>query len=154
MFWKAQRFLHTLLSQTIDYAYNIRGWLTSINNPWDLTSGGDFFGIGLLYNEMIYSMGNIASFNGNISGAVWQSAQPSGTSSIALTGVKGYLYNYDKLNRLKKADFREYSQGAWTGMSKYNEEITNYDFNGNIKNLVRHGMLLPNNVAGEIDKLT
>jgi hypothetical protein len=35
--------------QNIDYSYNIRGWLTAINNA-DLSSTGDLFGMELKYN--------------------------------------------------------------------------------------------------------
>ncbi|MBL7903469.1 MAG: hypothetical protein JNL22_00465 [Bacteroidales bacterium] len=88
---------------------------------------------------------------------MWQSVEPTLTvipPTSPIRGIKGYSYKYDELNRLKKADFRENTQGTWAGTSKYNEEIESYDFNGNIKKLIRHGYLAPNNVAGEIDKLT
>ena len=45
--------------QTVDYAYNIRKWLTSINNPKSL--GDDLFGMSINYT------GFNANFNGNIS---------------------------------------------------------------------------------------
>ncbi len=61
--------------QSIDYRYNIRSWLSSINNAAlgvntatnDETN--DYFGIEFLYNTTQSDLGNTATFNGNISAA-------------------------------------------------------------------------------------
>ncbi|NWJ98955.1 MAG: hypothetical protein HXX20_24715, partial [Chloroflexi bacterium] len=60
------------LMQTVDYAYNIRGWLTKINDPATVSTTGDLFGMELFYNNTDGSVANKALFNGNISGIKWQ----------------------------------------------------------------------------------
>lgn len=83
--------------QTVDYAYNIRGWMTKINDPANLN--GDFFGYEIKYNNPVYS--NIASgrFNGNIAEVDWTNASEN--------VIKRYTYTYDGLNRLKDAIYTE-----------------------------------------------
>ncbi|MGI2909776.1 hypothetical protein, partial [Tolypothrix sp. VBCCA 56010] len=68
--------------QSIDYRYNIRGWLTSMNgaelrpnsdsnpnlkNIDNGTQARDLFGMDLIYNTTESGMGNTALYNGNIS---------------------------------------------------------------------------------------
>src|SRR5262249_40252695 len=66
--------------QSIDYRYNIRGWLTSINgseldnSAKNTEASGqrrDLFGIDLLYNTVESGLNNDALFNGNISAMRW-----------------------------------------------------------------------------------
>ncbi|WP_190277641.1 DUF6443 domain-containing protein [Adhaeribacter rhizoryzae] len=128
--------------QSVDYRYNIRGWLTSINNS-SLSSDnsvtnndtGDLFGM-----ELSYDYGfNQNYFNGNIAGVKWKSAID--------TVRRTYGYQYDKLNRLLQADFRAYKGTAWAGEQldatngNYDLWGMRYDANGNILNLSRNGSL-------------
>lgn len=117
--------------QTINYEYNIRGWLTAINDPTDLS--GDLFGMDLCYNDTIPIGGltTLAQFNGNISGIRWK--------SIGESNSKGYGFIYDALNRLKDSDYGEGSSFT-TYPNRYNESIGSYDLNGNIKSLTRRGI--------------
>jgi hypothetical protein len=68
--------------QVIDYRYNIRGWLTRINNSNlnTTTDGGpkDYFGMELSYNTSA-GTGNAGVFNGNISAARWSLNQEGKT---------------------------------------------------------------------------
>ena len=66
--------------------------------------------------------GKPACYNGNISAVRW------GTGS---TQNQKYYYSYDGLNRLKKAQYAP--------DELFNEEITNYDKNGNILGIKRNG---------------
>ena len=75
--------------QTLDYAYNIRGWLTQTNDPSDL--GTDLFAFGLDYLP-----------NGNIDKMDWR--HPGETTSE-------YDFTYDALNRIKTAT---HSNGSYT----------------------------------------
>ncbi|HCT30743.1 MAG TPA: hypothetical protein DIW31_08400 [Bacteroidales bacterium] len=119
--------------QSVDYKYNIRGWLTGINNPNDLTNDGtgdvnpDLFAMKLSYQtpELI---GAIAQYNGNIAEQVWST---SGKKE------RGYAYAYDGLNRLTSSDHRVYESGAWTDSTSYEERGISYDLNGNITHLLR-----------------
>ncbi|TKG91607.1 hypothetical protein EYV94_21520 [Puteibacter caeruleilacunae] len=128
--------------ESIDYRYNIRGWLTSINNA-NLTNDGvkdddakNHFGMELSYDQAIQgaNIDGEEQFNGNISGVVWKAHDED---------KKAYGYAYDGLNRLKKADFEVYSS-AWSDVSNF--DVTggapkgiDYDIRGNIKSLKRYG---------------
>ena len=110
--------------QSIDYLYNIRGWMTNINQTGS-TDDGDLFGMNLGYNE-----GNGALYNGNISTLNWE----------MFTGVEGqdalrtYDFLYDKMNRLTSASF-----SGGLGGEKYSVQGISYDLNGNILSLNREG---------------
>ncbi|MEI6062758.1 MAG: DUF6443 domain-containing protein, partial [Bacteroidota bacterium] len=148
----------TYLMQTMDYQYNIRGWLTKINDPANISASGDLFGMELFYDKQDADISNPALYNGNISGIKWQTAQPTGITVPVTNGQKAYTYTYDKLNRLLKGDYYEILSDNWTHNSKYNEEIRNYtgnsyDLNGNILGIKRNGLLYPNWIQGSIDIL-
>ncbi|WP_271766760.1 DUF6443 domain-containing protein [Aquimarina algiphila] len=103
--------------QTIDYTYNIRGWLKTINEG--TTANGDLFGFKIDYNE-----GTNPLYNGNISRTSWQTANDNINRS--------YNYTYDALNRII------------TGISNdgnYNVSNISYDKMGNILSLNRTGHL-------------
>ncbi|MFC2104947.1 RHS repeat domain-containing protein, partial [Bacteroidota bacterium] len=128
--------------QDINYDYNIRGWLSQINDPMNL--GGDLFGMKLLYNDISEKddLDGIEQYNGNISGMIWNS------QSIAIEPVRAYGFTYDAVNRLTAADYGEFD-ATWDDFpDKYNVPGISYDKNGNILSLVRHGE------TGVIDNLT
>ena len=119
--------------QEINYTYNIRGWLTNINNVSDIAAGegatppttnDDLFAFQIRYQNPI--AGADPLYNGNISQTFWKTA----SDNIQ----RGYSYTYDQLNRLRRADF--YKQGN-ANITAYGEYIS-YDLNGNITNLVRN----------------
>lgn len=116
--------------QKIDYAYNIRGWLKTINNPSNLNGGTDLFAFGLNYDSPLgpstASNFNKPLYNGNISHAYWKTDNES-------SSLKHYSYTYDALNRFTRAYFAENSSYN----SKFNEYIYGYDRNGNIEGLYR-----------------
>jgi len=140
--------------QSIDYRYNINGWITSINNA-NLSNDGslnndteDLFGMELAYQKTISGLsgsGNI-KYDGSISALKWKSSSHS--------NIQGYLYYYDALNRLKKADYK-YNSGSWVNSSAYDVygsssygNMIGYDLNGNIKSLFRN-----NSSGSSIDQL-
>src|SRR5690606_32248511 len=57
--------------QSVDYRYNIRGWLTGINDLSDNTD--DLFQFDLRYNDPTV-VGTVSQFNGNISQTTWRTA--------------------------------------------------------------------------------
>lgn len=121
--------------QSVDYTYNIRGWLTSINNPDDLTAAGnsdsyaDLFGMRLSYSETT-ATGALPQYNGNIAGVVWS------TNHNALKR-SAYGYRYDALCRLTGSDYWTTPSSALANSTAYEERGISYDLNGNTKTLVR-----------------
>jgi len=115
--------------ETIDYSYNIRGWLTNINDPDNI--GDDQFAMKLMYNDPsdINSLSPIEQYNGNISGMIWKSSE---------RGPQAYCFAYDPLNRLLKAQYGSYDSG-WHEEEDYTVKGIAYDFNGNIDSLTRYG---------------
>lgn len=105
--------------QTVDYTYNVRGWLKQINNP--TTLGTDLFAFKLNYNTT--SHGSTALFNGNIAETEWKTQSDN--------VLRWYEYNYDALNRITSAVHSDHP--------KYGLANVNYDKNGNITNLLRYG---------------
>ncbi len=126
--------------QSIDYRYNIRGWLTGINNPSDL--GGKLFGMTLNYNGPLLGVKRPndeypgleiePKYNGNIAEMRWNSG----------SGAKVYGYVYDGLSRLKAGFY----QDSTDPYAKENNEILVYDVNGNIKELKRTARIFGNSV--------
>lgn len=103
--------------QEVNYAYNVRGWLRSINNPNSL--GSDLWGLAINYND-----GTNPQYNGNISGTEWKSSNTD-------TSLRSYTYFYDPLNRITAA--------TGSANSDYNVSNITYDKNGNIQALTRNG---------------
>ena len=127
-----QKYLHSKdgnsFVQKIDYTYNIRGWLTKINDP--ALTDNDVFGMQLYYNDITGLDNSTATkpqFNGNISAMRWNTASDK---------ERGYGFDYDGLNRLTIANYGEGSNLA-DNRGWFSENITKYDKNGNIINLSR-----------------
>ena len=122
--------------QSVDFRYNIRGWLTHINNA-ALTSDGvnnnetdDVFGFELKYNTTTET-GVTPWFNGNIAEVVWNSSRQKERQA--------YGYNYDPLNRLTTASYKNFT--TTTKSDRYSVSGIVYDGNGNIEKLQRRGMI-------------
>ncbi|PWW30642.1 DUF6443 domain-containing protein [Chryseobacterium sp. AG844] len=127
--------------QSIDYKYNIRGWLTKINDPANLN--GKLFGYEIRYTNPQYT--NLASgrYNGNIAEVDWKNASEG--------ALKRYSYSYDPLNRLKDAIYTE--PGATNPYNNnFNENLT-YDLNGNIMTLKRNAYPVSGTTATQVDDL-
>ncbi len=108
--------------QSVDYDYNIRGWLTSINGGATIFDDElDQFGMELRYNQ---EESILPQFNGNIAAMSWKSR---GGDSPAI--VQTYEYEYDAASRLKAA--------AYSGLGDHSVEGLVYDHNGNIQHLTR-----------------
>ena len=136
--------------QSIDYAYNIRGWMTQINDPQNL--GSDLFGYKINYtvvegietpNLDFPGLKVKPKFNGNIAETVWK------TSTVPGDHLRRYGYVYDGLNRLL-AGF--YQKDTNPNAKEYFEKM-DYDLNGNITNLKRSAYVDQGNSAGIIDIL-
>lgn len=127
--------------QSIDYNYNIRGWLTKINDPSSLN--GKLFGYEMKYNNPANPNVTPGRFTGIITEIDWNNASEN--------VMKRYNYTYDRLNRLKDAVYSE--PNATTPFNNnYNEYLT-YDLNGNIKTLKRNAFPVTGTTATQVDDL-
>jgi RHS repeat-associated protein len=127
--------------QSVDYRYNIRGWLSSINEvAASFDTSNDFFSMNLYYD---WGFDKVA-YNGNIAGIKWKSANDIDTHA--------YGYVYDRASRLKGADYVAGSSGNWTiNENRFDvggdeagpngEKRISYDLNGNIMGLYRNGLV-------------
>jgi RHS repeat-associated protein len=137
--------------QSLDYTYNIRGWLTGINNPASCALQGgdqlaDLFNMGLDYEST--ANGATAQFNGNIAAMQWR----SNVNGSCLTRQQ-YRFTYDYANRLLTANHFTHNGTAWVNTNNYSESNIAYDLNGNIKTYTRRGLTAPA-TFGIIDQLT
>ena len=134
--------------QTIDYAYNIRGWMTGINSN-DISStprtlgNGKLFGYKMKYNDPENTSIAPAKYNGNIAEIDW----------IYKDGeLKRYGYQYDGLNRLLNGIYQDPDQAQ--PLTYINSESIEYDLNGNISHLYRNAKHGKYYTAIQIDNLT
>ncbi|WP_051884775.1 DUF6443 domain-containing protein [Chryseobacterium luteum] len=126
--------------QSIDYKYNIRGWMTKINDPDNLN--GKLFGYSMRYQDPAIPTTSAPQYGGNISEVHWKTADDV---------YKAYHYVYDKLNRLTDAIYREPYTTAPNNYF-FNENVA-YDLNGNITHLNRNGKA-PTGTTQLVDDLT
>ncbi|MFD0963243.1 DUF6443 domain-containing protein [Pseudofulvibacter geojedonensis] len=117
----------TMPLQNVDYDYNIRGWLTAINNVEQNTY--DLFSFKLNYNAV---EGDLVAttpklYNGNIAQTIWKSS--------ADNEKRSYAYNYDALNRITSG-YTRMGTALDTNMN-FDLHGVMYDKNGNILDLNR-----------------
>jgi RHS repeat-associated protein len=125
--------------QSVDYRYNIRGWLSNMNNSSLVNDGvtnddtNDLFGMNLLYNTVTSGINNVPDYTGNISAIVW-------SNNLTLGNIKerAYLYFYDQLDRLSAATHKE-KTSLWNSSTSFHEDNLTYDQQGNIITLNRKG---------------
>ena len=79
----------TNFNQEVDYRYNVRGWLSEINDPSSVTDD-KLFGMRLRYEDA-----DTPSYNGNVGEMEWGSL----TNAISTR----YDFTYDPLNRINSA---------------------------------------------------
>ncbi|MEN8191466.1 MAG: DUF6443 domain-containing protein, partial [Bacteroidota bacterium] len=105
--------------QTVNYTYNIRGWLKNINQ--DVYSDNDLFNFTIMYNDIADTSKKL--FNGNISQTSWNTLSDNTTGNPISTQ---YTYTYDALNRITS---------GIDNTTNYNLTNISYDKNGNIMSL-------------------
>ncbi|MDO7875132.1 DUF6443 domain-containing protein [Hymenobacter sp. ASUV-10] len=151
------------LLQNIDYKYNIRGWLTHLNDA-TLSEAEDLFGLELCYDQGFTN--GYAQYNGNLTGQKWRSRAD---------GVeRAYGYAYDFANRLLQGDYvaraapintvgfvaRPDAPAPWNAeVNNYRLSFVSYDDNGNVRTLRRRGLLadatrLTSKQFGPVDHLS
>src|SRR5690606_7140798 len=78
--------------QEVDYKYNIRGWLTDINDVNNSNNNEDLFNYKIDYTRRNFISQVKANYNGNISSVYWR--------TLSDNVLKTYVYKYDHLSRL------------------------------------------------------
>ncbi|WP_276836102.1 DUF6443 domain-containing protein, partial [Chryseobacterium cucumeris] len=124
--------------QSIDYQYNIRGWMTKINDPSNLN--GKLFGYEMKYQSPLNA---VSKYNGSITEIDWKT-----TNDMML---RRYSYQYDALSRMEKGIYSE--PGSSIPQNGFFNEIMQYDGNGNITSLQRNSYGITG-TASLIDNLT
>jgi RHS repeat-associated protein len=132
-------------SEIQNYSYNIRGWLTAINQGFVNTanSTANYFGEVLAYD---YGFTN-KQMNGNISGVQWKGRG----DGIA----RAYGFSYDNNSRLTVADFSQQVSGgpAWSNSNvDFSVNGLSYDAGGNILSLKQRGLKV--GASATIDSLS
>jgi len=124
------------LVQSVDYRYNERGWLTTINGGAGNLGASDQFGMELKYEDA-----PAPNYNGNIGQMLWKTLGGTGQT----TGSQDYQYTYDPLNRLLSANY--------TGSGNFDVSNLTYDKNANLLTLQRN-TIDHNNNAYLVNQLT
>ncbi|MEL7005512.1 MAG: hypothetical protein AAFN93_22685, partial [Bacteroidota bacterium] len=120
--------------QSLDYGYNIRGWLTSINDAelsFDSSHDDrvDYFGMEIGYDTYSNGLSPTGLYDGNIGQIIW--------SSDLSGNREAFNYTYDPLERLVNAQYEAQINGV-DGRNRNKFEVSvSYDLQGNILNLTR-----------------
>jgi RHS repeat-associated protein len=113
--------------QTVNYDYNIRGWLTNINDVDNM--GSDLFAYNVRYDESTLGSASVSNtYNGNIKQVIWRSAHNN--------LKKSYAYEYDYMGRFSSSHYRE-NNSLTAADGRYETSNIEYDPNGNILKLRR-----------------
>jgi RHS repeat-associated protein len=140
--------------QTIDFRYNERGWLKSINNKELAVDGDnledyDVFGEELVYtgkellDDPVHELSGtgleiIPQFDGKIAMMEWKVKDPDVPDN--LYGHHAYIFRYDGLGRMTNAVYSKYDPATFTlslDHGHYTEKV-DYDMWGNILHLKRN----------------
>ncbi|MDC8006047.1 DUF6443 domain-containing protein [Aureisphaera galaxeae] len=118
--------------QRIDYTYNVRGWLTDINNVDAAPRSTDLFNFRIAYNNP--EVATITPlYNGNISQTLWKTKNTN-------IDIRSYIYEYDDLNRiLEGTSYQGATSGTLALVNDHNVFGIDYDKNGNLLSLQRNG---------------
>ncbi|MFN3840771.1 MAG: DUF6443 domain-containing protein [Cyclobacteriaceae bacterium] len=144
--------------QSTDYRYNIRGWLTHINNS-TLTNDGvnnddtnDLFGMQIIYYDETQTVNGVNTnprYNGLISAIKWKTDNKKDPPQER---IYGHYYTPD-VNQLSQSLYAAKGGSSWTAEPGF-YDLTNltYDKNGNIQTLNRYAKA--NNTRITLDQLT
>ncbi|NBA87971.1 hypothetical protein GVN16_19530 [Emticicia sp. CRIBPO] len=119
--------------QKVDFTYNIRGWMSGMNNPQNMTPNAgefDFFAMTLNY-----------AGDGNISSQTYRSAYRTGfhTDNYAITAqpIYTHTFTYDAQKRLNGSSLGHTATPNIFKLEGAESGKMGYDENGNIKSLHR-----------------
>lgn len=144
--------------ETLNYDYNIRGWMLGINRDYARDASSDnYFGFDLGYDKVDNNLVGGQTYlnpqyNGNIEGMVWKSKGDG--------EKRKYDFYYDAVNRLLRGDFTQYTGGSFNQSAgvNYNMKMGDgtdvnsaYDANGNILQMQQWGLKIAGSI--QIDNL-
>ncbi|MBC6427323.1 MAG: hypothetical protein GDA51_12860 [Ekhidna sp.] len=133
---------HSFL-QSVDYRYTLQGHIKSINDPDDLSSDGDLFGMDYYYEgrSPISGTDKTNRYNGLLNAMTWNAtgvtpavnpgSGPNGTTKY------GVGFNYDGRGRLKGTKYAEAAGSAYLMDRDHFNMTASYDDNGNLDLLTR-----------------
>ncbi|TWI95611.1 RHS repeat-associated protein [Mucilaginibacter frigoritolerans] len=148
--------------QSVDYRYNIRGQVTSINNSTLSNDNGltnadsnDLFGMQMLYDQTDSNLGNTPKYNGKLSAVKWMSKDGNNNSSYE----RAFVYSYDAQDRYTGEIYNERPSNsttstAFTTTHGWDETGISYDLNGNLLSLSRNTGTQGSSTYTNIDNLT
>lgn len=148
--------------QNVDFRYNIRGQLTSINNSKLSNDGGvtnsdtnDLFGMQVMYDNPDANIsGATPSYSGRISAVKWMTV--NGTVGTQ-TNERSYAYSYDKLERYTGSVYAERTAASTSAFNVnthgFDENNITYDENGNILSLKRNSSSINAGSYTTVDRL-
>ncbi|MBL7732205.1 MAG: hypothetical protein JNM88_13580 [Chitinophagaceae bacterium] len=139
--------------ETIDYSYNMRGWLTGINKDYALGEYSTdqwqhFFGMYLGYDNRDGKFAK-SRLDGNLTGVMWKS-QGDNTP-------RKFDYDYDNAGRFKKADFNQRGSASegWNRNSvDFSTKDISYDGNGNLLSMTQMGIVPGGTAPVIVDQLS
>ncbi|GAA4906123.1 hypothetical protein GCM10023313_06020 [Mucilaginibacter defluvii] len=134
--------------ETLEYSYNIHGWLTGINREYALSNvdhdqRNKYFGLALDYDNKSGEFLN-SRRNGQINAAVWKTQGDNVT--------RRFDYGYDNIGRFASASYLQKDQpsGQWSNLTAdFSVKGISYDENGNILTYQRKSQL-PGQLGGTI----
>jgi|GEM_PF-2932448 len=137
--------------QSLDYSYNIRGWLSQVN-PEEINEQNvrfdDLYRFGLSYTSNPDGLAGFKpSFTGNIT--AFTEVRPINDDN-GTPFKSAFTYQYDTRSQLTQATYLQLSNPAKN--NTYDLQGVTYDPNGNIKTLQRKG-ITSNGTPGLIDNL-
>ncbi|MDW3194247.1 MAG: RHS repeat-associated core domain-containing protein [Cytophagales bacterium] len=121
--------LHGGAAQSVDYAYNERGWIKTINGG--MAGDGDVND--RFFLELNYDDAPTPQYEGNIGQMLWKTMGRSENEN-----QQSYDYSYDDLNRLTKATYNSTGKANYFNVGGNDNGNISYDLNGNIKSLKRY----------------
>ncbi|MEM7086261.1 MAG: DUF6443 domain-containing protein [Bacteroidota bacterium] len=134
--------------QVITYDYNIRGWLTDINDVGDPNLNPKLFNFRINYDQVEGNSNGTALYNGNIAQTLWMTNNTDDQ-------IRSYNYGYDDLNRITMANgYKGTLLSNMTAADAHDISGIAYDKNGNLQSLRRSGSNDTGTASGIWDDLT
>lgn len=138
---------------SLQYTYNIRGWLLGMNRDFvkDTASTSHYFGFDVGYDKADFTVNGNAKnyqasqYTGNITGMLWRSTGDD--------RLRKYDFSYDPANRLLGADFNQLTNNSFSKSAgiDYTVQGITYDENGNMLTMNQKGWTLAGSLT--IDSL-
>ncbi|MEM1271731.1 MAG: DUF6443 domain-containing protein, partial [Bacteroidota bacterium] len=134
--------------QTVDYTYDLRDWVRSINDPD--APADDLFALELGYENMA-PFATSPQLDGAVTWAKWRTSGVQSAGHLLAGPVSGYSYDYDARGRLTSADYsHQSSAGAWQDNPSFDVTGVRYDGNSNPLGFTRR-MPATQGLAGSVD---